>query len=493
MIISRGKCIDYILAWLAIASLPGTAAEIRWSDPTDQGQVNALVVSPTEAHVLYAATSNQGILKSEDGGMSWSWVGRIQGFSYDYPPAQNRSSLAIDPLHPLTLFASDRTANSYLNLGLRSSRDGGISWERVIESFLTPSFNAMLIDPRDPSRVFCSSGFLYSFSRRLGPFESMERMSEFSEDERIMALAADGQEPQTLYAGLNNGQIAWSRDGGQTWERADEGLPPGPVRSLAVDPNQPQVLYAAVHAAGVFKSEDSGRTWRDTGTEFPTDKTEALALGPKGQQTVYVMAGALYKSEDGGISWRLVGPNPAAIPIVSLAVDPLHAHTLYAATKETEVRASTLNPVDYVAAVYKSTDASRGWSQIFRRAEYYPTSQMSVHIPLRDPRTIYVGLGAVAIDSPVGLFKALTTDDQWSRVYDFAAYEMAAQSSDVLYILSDGVLLSTADASSWQSLSLPSAKVRGVFVSPHEPPLLYLSSEAGIYLSENGGQNWQAS
>jgi len=49
-----------------------------------------------------------------------------------------------------------------------------------------------------------------------------------------------------------------STDGGTTWARAEQGLPPGTeVRDLAIDPERTATHYAATNR-GVFVSEDAG-------------------------------------------------------------------------------------------------------------------------------------------------------------------------------------------------------------------------------------------
>jgi ligand-binding sensor domain-containing protein len=131
-------------------------------------RVNAIAIDPTTPTTLYAGTNN-GVVKSTDGGMSWqaSSSGR---------PGTSVAILAIDQLASQTLYAV-----AFSN-GVFKSTDGGLSWSAT---------NTGLAD------LFVGA----------------------------LAIA-----PHTLYAGISDysqsrGGVFRSTNGGESWQDSSSGLP----------------------------------------------------------------------------------------------------------------------------------------------------------------------------------------------------------------------------------------------------------------------------
>src|SRR6266536_3211827 len=73
-------------------------------------------------------------------------------------------------------------------------------------------------------------------------------------------LAVDPADPDTVYAGLRNGGVRRTADGGRTW--VDCGLPEPGVFSLAVSAADGAV-YAGSEPSRLFRSDDRGESWRE--------------------------------------------------------------------------------------------------------------------------------------------------------------------------------------------------------------------------------------
>ena len=169
-------------------------------------------------------------------------------------------------------------------------------------------------------------------------------------------------EPDFILAGIFEGGIAGSRDGGVTWERCDNGLthndvyslatthlgqrlrlfagtepahfyvsddlglnwrempalrsvpstsrwtfpaPPhiGHVKYISIAPDDPATVYACIEQGGMLKSTDAGETWHEL-AGFDDD-VHRMLIHPHNPKQMHLMSGiGLYVSEDGGSSWE---------------------------------------------------------------------------------------------------------------------------------------------------------------------------------------------
>jgi hypothetical protein len=147
-------------------------------------------------------------------------------------------------------------------------------------------------------------------------------------------LAIDPSDPDCVYAGLREGGVRRSVDGGRSWE--DCRLPEPGVFSLAVSAADGAV-YAGTEPSRLFRSDDRGEGWRELEAlldlpsrphwSFPprpwTSHVRWIApsLHDPGLLLVGIELGGLMRSNDGGESWQ--DHRPGAQPDVhSLAWHP---------------------------------------------------------------------------------------------------------------------------------------------------------------------------
>jgi photosystem II stability/assembly factor-like uncharacterized protein len=147
-------------------------------------------------------------------------------------------------------------------------------------------------------------------------------------------LAVDPVDRDTVYAGLREGGVRRSVDGGETW--VDCKLPERGVFSLAVS-RADGALYAGTEPSRLFRSDDRGESWRELEAllelpsrpswSFPprpwTSHVRWIAPSPHDPELLLVgiELGGLMRSSDGGESWQ--DHRPGAQPDVhSLAWHP---------------------------------------------------------------------------------------------------------------------------------------------------------------------------
>jgi hypothetical protein len=139
----------------------------RFVGPTNiGGRIVDLAIDPaTSPSTVYAAVSSGGIMKSTDGGMTWSPA---------WPSADTQAMGALARGPDGTLWAGTGEANpsgggdTFLGNGVYRSSDGGRSWQQ----WGLPNsgaFGRIVVNPRHPAEVWAAaSGWLSPISSQRG-------------------------------------------------------------------------------------------------------------------------------------------------------------------------------------------------------------------------------------------------------------------------------------------------------------------------------------
>ena len=353
-----------------------------WNVSKANTRVFTIAIDPTTPTTLYAGTSSgAGVLKSTNGGVTWSAVGVING-------SNNVRALAVDPGTSGTLYAA--TAG-----GVFKTTADEPGWSA---SLTGADMQALAINP-------VNSGTLYAGTPQQGVFKSTDAGGTWQStglSVPVVSLVLDPVTSDTIYAGTNcvafpqtscDSGVYKSTDAGDTWEatNADSGIV---VSALAVDPVTSGTLYTLAESCpsscrgrgccsgSVFKSSDGGSSWNDLDTGL-MDTFRALATDPKAPTTLYAggASGTVFKSADGGDTWIAVGAPGASVS--ALAIDPTKA-TVYAGTTS--------------GGVFKSTDGGATWSAFTSGLTNFGIFALAVD--LIEPRRIYAGThsGVFAIE-----------------------------------------------------------------------------------------------
>jgi photosystem II stability/assembly factor-like uncharacterized protein len=168
-------------------------------------------------------------------------------------------------------------------------------------------------------------------------------VERFLDGSGAQCLAVDPGDPDTVYAGLREGGVRRTHDGGHTW--LDCALPEPGVFSLAVSAADGAV-YAGTEPSRLFHSDDRGEHWRELEAllelpsrptwRFPprpwTSHVRWIAPSPHDPELILVgiELGGLMRSSDGGESWQDHRPG-AQRDVHSLAWHPLVRSRAYEA------------------------------------------------------------------------------------------------------------------------------------------------------------------
>jgi photosystem II stability/assembly factor-like uncharacterized protein len=334
----------FLLAALLLTASVGYGGVNRWTSDgkVAEGSINALAVDPMNPDTVYAATG-RAVLKSRDGGLSWTSSFALFSSDDPLPPI---GSLAIDPSSSASIYAATTA-------GLFKSVDAGIAWRNISAGLPNPHVYSLAVDPVSPTTVFAGAAGNLAKSTDGGETWSGKPLA-FT----IYNLAFAHEGPSTIYgADFDSGYypspstLYKSTDGGASWTQSGcmSDIPPG---ALAIDPTSPSTLYAGSLDAGfsccisgLFKTTDSGVNWSTVNDSYVT----AVVVDPQNPGTVYAATAPSFvgtetpagfiRSMDGGASWQdfNTGLNvPLGVVISALAIDQTGTR-LYAGTNLREV------------------------------------------------------------------------------------------------------------------------------------------------------------
>lgn len=343
--------------------------------------------------------------------------------------------------------------------GLGISYDRGITW-LFIKSLPLSQFYRVSVDMQKPYNIY---GGLQDNGSWVGPNETYISDGILNEEWRRTG-GGDGflnlihpNNPDLLYTesqylglsklNLKTGQRQSIRPGDpkgrigarRNWDAWGPGVPEPELGNAMAPANWDGPFYISAHDANtiyagtniLWKSSDNGNTWKELGDL--TTKTNRRELSIMGQRPDTSTA-----SLDDGI--------PYWPTLTAVAESPLQRGLLYVGTDDGQVQVST--------------DDGQTWDNATDRLPGLPEMAWinTIEVSTHDAGTAFVALNNY-------------------RNNDFNNY---------LYKTTNG-------GKSWTSIvgDLPANRVvRTMRQDPKKPNLLYLATEIGFFISQNGGKNW---
>ena len=302
---------------------------------------------------------------------------------------------------------------------------------------------------------------------------------------QILALAFDPSDPSRAFAGLDQGGIARSDDGGHTWRSFGEGLVTARVDTIAVHPALSRLIYVLTDNTLLHRSLNNGRTW----TLIPLREVRTVVPDPRDPAVVWAgTTSGLYRSRNQGDTWeRIQGGLPASYGVSTLAISPVDPRRIYIGV----TGASGFG-------FWVSENGGRTWVRRSRARNF------AVYADLHEARTVYV-------QSPGDIRRSRDAGQTFEPFFDRAqARRLIADPSDAstFYVLipqsatgTPAVYRTTDAGRIWVEISGDLGiedrwDATALAVSSDGTVLLAVQVEGvdfRIYRSEDHGESWELS
>jgi photosystem II stability/assembly factor-like uncharacterized protein len=239
------------------------------------------------------------------------------------------------PADPDRLYASQ--TSSWFGQVVQRSNDGGKTWEPV--------------------------GNKFEYDGVPGTHQWYDGTARPWEFKRVWHFEPSLNDPDTVYAGVEDAALFRTTDGGQNWQelsglrehKTGSSWQPGAggmcLNTILLDPKNTERMFVAISAAGAFRSDDSGKTWRPINqglrSEYIPDPTaevghcvHRIAMHPSRPDVLFMQKHwDVMRSDNGGDKWQEVSGNlptdfgfpidvhahePATIYVVPIKSDSEH-------------------------------------------------------------------------------------------------------------------------------------------------------------------------
>ena len=471
-----------------------------WTLAGLSGEVVRTVEQSPSSPDIFVAGTRSGVFRSTDGARTWQRISPEGD-----PELRNVDSLAIDPHDAQIIYAGT------YHLPWKTG-DGGKHWTAVATGMIDDSdVMSLRVDATSSARIFASACSGIYRSENAGAVWTKLQGIPFS-SRRTQSIVQDVGDPRTLYAATTEG--LWvTRDSGESWTRTtprdwvvndvkvllSKSATGGPSLEILLGTEQQGILISR-DAGQTFTAANDGLFHRITAAlvNDPQDGNHLLAWMPDSPDP-------LVESRDGGATWTSLAvaatPDNAPVDISRIFSTEVGwwAATSSGRLEFYNANARKWDAVKFVSPVPRSSRAAYSSDPVQRRATLRPNAAAVIAAAdITDVRTV----GArIFVATSQALWSATFSDKSLRRVRISSL--RTTESPDItgaaaaFWMIAAGKILRSQDAGkTWHEETLnPSADspdpairwIREVHVDDSAESMLLAATSKGLYRRVGSG------
>ena len=234
-------------SWSEVSGLRAHPSSGSWNPGAAGLVLHSIAADPARPEKLWIGISAAGVFATEDGGESWERRNRLSNAEahrrHDHPAAAQGGETGHCVHNLRRAPGTEELLYQQNHHGVWRSADGGRSWEDITEGLPSTFGFPIQVHPRDPGTVW------------------------------VLPLNGDmaGRFPPDAAAAV------WrTRDGGESWQALRDGLPQKNCfftvlrQAMAGDARDPAGVYFGTNSGSVFASLDEGESWDEIARHLPT-------------------------------------------------------------------------------------------------------------------------------------------------------------------------------------------------------------------------------
>ena len=493
-----------------------------------KGRLNCVRFDPNNSNTIFVGAPSGGLWKSTDAGQTWVLMNTdtlaqigVTDIAIDYTNNQN-----------IYMATGDYANNASISIGVLKSTNGGASWSPTGLTWTTTQgmeISRLIMNPQNPGILLAATN--RGIYRTTDAGVTWTRVSTLP---AIRSMEFKPGDPNVIYA--CNNRFYRSVNGGTTWNVITIGLPPAAsVNALAIGVTAADTgcvyVQASLSAAsgtagynsagGLYRSADGGSTFtlQSTPSQLLTQGSYDLtiAVSPINSNILVVGGEATANSDNGGLSFKYA-TSDAHVDHHDMQFAPGSGNAVYSADD---------------GGLFLSTDSGATWTglnnglnigQIYVVAPSQLTSYFDMTgrqddgtllqrdanatnlapgdgtncvVDPTDDDIMYGSIqqGLFAKSTDMGQNYSIITDNWLSGVNGpsewVTPFVLDPQHHNYLYIGKDFIYKSMDEGTTWNSLNSP-VLGNGIYwhyiaLAPSDPNFIYATGQNALVSSANGG------
>ncbi len=460
--------------------------------------ISAIAYSRSSPDVMYAATGDaeagimtrgysSGLLRSDDGGQTWS----LTGFAAEFTDRLVIAGCLVMPDNADNVIVST-------NKGIYKSTDGGELWRLTSDSLY---FKEIIYKPGDPDVMYTSTFFTVdnnnnkkcSIYKSTDAGDTWTEAVSFSNSNRIRLAVCDSK-PNKIWALISTadlsvfGGLFVSADEGNNWTEIKISEDISLIRaqgaynlSIGISPADENIIY--IGGIPVWKSTDGGTSWSEVSKDIHVDH-HCLIFSPHTGDIFSANDGGIFKSGGdglgniglGNIGWENISFGLNITQFYRIGGNPLNDNMIFGGSQD-------------------------NGSMLFANGEWIPVGGgdgMECAVDYENPQYVYISMqkGALFRSEDGGNYfnKAISDFEHKERKPWLTNFLLHPADPSVIYLGYENIWKSTDRGDSWKKTSdfdYPNnPTVNALAIAPGNPDYIYFANERGLFMTSDGGRSW---